>query len=72
MKEYSKLQLKEKYYNSNSRELAKELGMSLPTLMKILKEFGIPAKGKGKGQHKRKSLGNSTKIVNGKLIINSN
>ena len=43
----SKKELEEKYNNMNSKELAKELGVTFPTLLNYLKEAGIKLKGKG-------------------------
>lgn len=43
----SKKELEEKYNKMKSKELAKELGVTFPTLLNYLKESGIQLKGKG-------------------------
>ena len=50
MKQITKKELQEKYKNMKNTELAKELGISEPTLRKLLKQAGI--KMKGSGNHK--------------------
>lgn len=42
-----KKELEEKYRKMNSKDLAKELGVTFPTLLNYLKEAGIELKGKG-------------------------
>ncbi len=43
----SKKELEKKYNKMNSKDLAKELDITLPTLISYLKEAGIKLKGKG-------------------------
>jgi Zn-dependent peptidase ImmA (M78 family) len=40
----TKKQLEERYKNENVHKLAKEFGVSVVTLMKVLKQNGIPLK----------------------------
>lgn len=42
-------ELKELYENNSNDFVCKKLGISLPTLLRYLKEAGIPLKGKGGG-----------------------
>jgi hypothetical protein len=44
MTKITKKQLEERYKNENVRKLAKDLNVSVGTLMKILKENDIPLK----------------------------
>jgi hypothetical protein len=41
----TKKQLKEKYYSQSIKELTKELGITTPTLMRLLKKHNIEKKG---------------------------
>lgn len=50
----TKEQLKEKYKTMKTNELAKELGISVPTLTATLKRCGIKLKGKGNKKPKQK------------------
>lgn len=50
MKKITKKELQEKYNKMKNADLAKELGISEPTLRKLLKQAGI--KMKGSGNHK--------------------
>lgn len=50
MKQITKKELQQKYNKMKNTELAKELGISEPTLRKLLKQAGI--KMKGSGNHK--------------------
>lgn len=43
----TKNQLEELYYSKKTREVCKELGVSLPTLIKYIKKLGISQKPKG-------------------------
>lgn len=52
MKEITKEQLKERYYSRTNEQLARELEISKPTLMGLLKANGIELKGKGYGKAK--------------------
>ena len=49
MIELTKAELEQKYLNSTNEELAKELDISIPTLLKLLRENKIALKGKGYG-----------------------
>ena len=48
MLKITKKELEKKYHESTIQNLSIELGISVPTLMKYLKEAGIPLKGKRK------------------------
>lgn len=50
--EITKESLKSLYHGKTNKEAAKELGISVPTLLKMVKEAGI--KKKGQGSHERK------------------
>ena len=47
MIELTKADLEQKYLNSTNAELAIMLGISEPTLLKLLRKNSIPLKGKG-------------------------
>lgn len=49
MIEITKAELEQKYLNSTNEELARELNISEPTLLKLLRENNISLKGKGYG-----------------------
>jgi predicted site-specific integrase-resolvase len=38
-------ELRNTYYNNSNKECCKQLGVSLPTLLKYLEKAGIPQKG---------------------------
>lgn len=44
--------LRDKYYSTTNKQLALELGITEPTLMKLINKYCIPAKGKGYGMRK--------------------
>lgn len=50
----SKDDLSKKYNSMKNEELAEELGVSIPTLMKIIDSSGIKRKGSGNPWHKEK------------------
>ena len=52
MKEITKDELKERYFSRTNEQLSMELGISKPTLMKLLRANGIELKGKGYGRKK--------------------
>ena len=52
MKEITKEELRERYFSRTNEQLAKELDISKPTLMRILRANGINLKGKGYGKAK--------------------
>lgn len=54
MKELTITQLTQKYHSMKNKELCKELGITNPTLMKMLKEHNIPLKGSGNKHYRRK------------------
>ena len=47
--EITKKELKDWYNSMSNQELCKKLGISEPTLIKMIKNAGIPMKGKGQG-----------------------
>lgn len=47
MKQISKAELEKKYRSMKGKDLAKELGVTFPTLLAYLEEAGIKLKGKG-------------------------
>jgi hypothetical protein len=47
MKKINKEELKKIYRSNTNKEVCKMLDISLPTLLRYLKEFGIKRKGKG-------------------------
>ena len=49
MVEISKKELENRYRTTKSTELAKQLGVSVPTLMRYLREYGIAVKKQGDG-----------------------
>lgn len=49
MIEITRAELEQKYLNSNNEELARELNISEPTLLKLLRANDISLKGKGYG-----------------------
>ena len=51
--EITKAELEAKYLNSTNEELAKELQVSEPTLLKLLRENNIALKGKGYGSSQK-------------------
>lgn len=51
----SKYDLEKKYLSMNNKELAKELKISVPTLLKLIDESGITRKGSG-NWHSRDSV----------------
>jgi hypothetical protein len=59
MLELTKNELQQKYLNSTNDELAEELQISKPTLLKLLRANNIALKGKGYGSSHRVA----TKIV---------
>jgi len=54
--EITKKELQEIYYNNTNEKAAKKLKVSVPTLIKYLKQAGIPFKGNGKRQNKIKII----------------
>jgi hypothetical protein len=54
MKKISKEELKELYYSNNTFPLAKQMGISVRALLKLLREAEIPLKSSKSGQGKRK------------------
>lgn len=51
--EITRAELEAKYLNTKNRQLAKELQISEPTLLKLLKENNIALKGKGYGSSQK-------------------
>jgi hypothetical protein len=51
--EITKAELEAKYLNSTNEKLAKELQVSEPTLLKLLRENNIALKGKGYGSSQK-------------------
>lgn len=52
----SKDELEKKYNNTRNTELAKELNITVPTLMNIIDEAGIERKGSGNAYNKDKII----------------
>lgn len=52
-------EFKKKYYTMKTRELAKELKVSIPTVLKVVKEYGLKKKlpGRLKRSNKIKIIG---------------
>ena len=46
--EITKQQLQEKYENMTNDDLCKELGITMPTLIRYLEKNNIPLKGRGR------------------------
>ena len=51
--EITRAELEAKYLNSTNEKLAKELQVSEPTLLKLLRENNIALKGKGYGSSQK-------------------
>lgn len=62
MVEITKQELENRYRTTKSTQLAKELGISIPTLMRYLKAYGIAVKKQGDGWAVR---GKKVKITEG-------
>jgi hypothetical protein len=52
MKQITKTELENMYRHNSNQEVCQMLGVSLPTLLSYLKEFGIVLKGKGNSKTK--------------------
>lgn len=50
----SKKELEDKYRNMNNDDLAAELNISIPTLLKLIDDAGIERKGSGNAYNKEK------------------
>lgn len=54
MKTFSKSELEKIYKENSNDDAAKILGVSVPTMLKLLKESGIEQKGRGGHNHEKK------------------